>query len=65
MQETMMDDDGLRAGGLQAMKIDNDRSMPQQAPVSLQQTSAATLVSSSLISEQEILQFQGALAMDV
>ena len=30
-----MDDDGLRAGGLQAMKIDNDRSTPQQAPVNL------------------------------
>jgi hypothetical protein len=35
MQETMMDDDGLRAGGLQAMKIDNDRNAPQQAPVNL------------------------------
>ena len=36
-------DDGVRAGGLQAMKIDNDRSVPQQPPVSLQQTSAATV----------------------
>ncbi len=42
-----MDDDGLRAGGLQAMMIDNDSSTLQRRTVSLQQTNAATMAPSA------------------